>query len=295
MIEDAFPVNRFDEISKNPNDFQLLERVPLTLAGVSFPYKLADPIGDEEAMLVLDTETTGLDSAKDKIIELGLVKVLYSPSAKIMTSVEAELSIYEDPGFSISEEITALTGITDDMVRGKTFDEALVARWFAGDPAVVAHNAGFDRPFFERRFPAINHLRWGCTFQGIDWKGMGYSNSKLDYILFRQGYFFEGHRASIDCHATAWMLHGMQDAFSQLIDSVNTDTWIIEARNSPFDSKDMLKGRKYRWNANQKVWWTQVTDDELLAEKDFLDTVPKYSSASAHYVKQTALERFRKD
>ncbi len=288
-----FPVERLDEIRQKPDNFHLLQRVPLSVSDVVFPFRLAAPAGDEQVMIILDTETTGLEYGKDKIIELGLVKILYSQSAKIMTSIEAELSIYEDPGFPISEEITALTGITDDMVSGKTFDVDLVASWFEGDPVVVAHNASFDRPFFEKRFPAITNLRWGCTFQGIDWRGMGYSNSKLDYILFRQGYFFEGHRASIDCHATAWMLNGMPGAFGQLVDSINTDTWIIEARNSPFDSKDLLKARKYRWNADQKVWWTQVNDDQLQVEKDFLDTVPKYRSASANYIKQTSFERFK--
>ena len=67
-------------------------------------------------MVLLDTETTGLSADDESIIELGMVKVLYSPSDKRIVSIVDVISLYDDPSKPIPELITELSGITDDMV-----------------------------------------------------------------------------------------------------------------------------------------------------------------------------------
>ncbi|MCV6022403.1 DNA polymerase III subunit epsilon, partial [Escherichia coli] len=79
--------------------------------------------------------------------------------------------------------------------------------WLSDDPLVVAHNAQFDRPFFEKRFAALGHLSWACSASGIDWKALGFESRKLEYLLLRLGWFYEGHRAATDCLAMAWLFH----------------------------------------------------------------------------------------
>jgi len=122
-------------------------------------------VGDEIKIVILDTETTGFDSSAEKIIELGLVSVLFSPSLMKITMISDVASMYEYPGKPIPEVIT---GITDDMVAGRSLDEDRVAEFLWDDPLVIAHHAGFDRPFFEKRFPGYSNLRWACSIKGVD-------------------------------------------------------------------------------------------------------------------------------
>lgn len=105
-------------------------------------------------ILVYDFETTGLtlhpdaDPAKQpRAIELGAA-VLHSSSGRLLEEVE----ILIDPGVPISEEITKITGITNDMLRGKPrFEEVLpqLRRLFAGADCMIAHNLPFDRAILQ--------------------------------------------------------------------------------------------------------------------------------------------------
>ncbi|WP_347710891.1 exonuclease domain-containing protein [Bradyrhizobium sp. CB1650] len=61
----------------------------------------------------MDTETTGLDHAREEIIELGMVKFDYSVDGRIV-GVKDIFSAFNEPSASISAEVTALTGIPDE-------------------------------------------------------------------------------------------------------------------------------------------------------------------------------------
>ena len=69
----------------------------------------------------LDVETTGLDTAKHEVIELGMVKFAYLHDGNIARIVEVFES-FNEPATSIPEEISELTGITDAMVAGHRID-----------------------------------------------------------------------------------------------------------------------------------------------------------------------------
>lgn len=117
-------------------------------------------------IILLDFETTGLTlpSSADlelqpRIIEIGAIKV------SDRGSVVAELGELIDPKQEISAEITKITGIKPDQLKGKrTLEEVLpeLADFFLGAHTLVAHNLAFDRDVlyfellrygWERRFP----------------------------------------------------------------------------------------------------------------------------------------------
>ncbi|MBP6720440.1 MAG: DNA polymerase III subunit epsilon, partial [Rhodoferax sp.] len=100
--------------------------------------------GPVTRVVVLDTETTGLNHATDKIIELALLRVDVDTATGLPVG---EVSVYdglEDPGRPVSAEIQAITGISTDMVKGKHLDEALIATLLSNVDLVIAHNAAFD-------------------------------------------------------------------------------------------------------------------------------------------------------
>ena len=291
-----FPIDAFDRIKQSPGDFRLLERVPITRDDTTFPIAPNPPVGDDRPFIILDVETTGFDPSVEKIIEIGLVTGLYSPSANRITQLTGAYSQFEDPGKPIPEEITRITGITDDDVAGQRIDDDWLLSMFEGDPLVLAHNAGFDRPFTEARFPGLANSGWACTIKGIDWAGLGFESSKLEYLLLRHGYFYQGHRASIDCLATAWLLHANPEAFPQLLASARQPTVVIRAFGAPFEVKDQLKSRGYRWHAgdegSNKCWWTEIPETDLQEEQRYLAEAYPGGSDRAHYERRTARTRF---
>jgi len=49
------------------------------------------------------------------------------------------------------------------------------------------------------RIPGFAQLPWGCSFADIDWKKEGHGSSKLEYLAMEKGWFYEAHRAEVDC------------------------------------------------------------------------------------------------
>ena len=288
---------RLDKILAKSDDFRILERIPLTKPDVVLPYALSEKKGDEIAIVFLDTETTGLSCEVDAIIELGLVKALFSPSKRRLVSIERIVSAYEDPGRPLTPFITELTGITDDKVRGQRIDDAMVAGFLDDAFLIVAHNAAFDRPFFEKRFKGFGEKKWACSLVGIDWNGLGFKNLKLEELVLKSGYFYEAHRASIDCLALAWLLHKQADAFESLLELATKKTVTVQAFGAPFDAKDGLKARGYRWHDGttgpNRHWWKDIGEDALAEEKAFLDELYAHGSERAGFSFKSAAERFK--
>lgn len=100
--------------------------------------------------VVLDLETTGLSPDRDRITEVGAVKVRGG-------EVLGELRTFVHPGRPIPPAVTAVTGITDTMVRDAPTMAAVLPTVleFLGEAVLVAHNAGFDLGFL--RAAAAQH------------------------------------------------------------------------------------------------------------------------------------------
>ncbi len=207
--------------------------------------------------IVIDIETTGLDPKQDEIIELAMVPFTFSADGRIFEVREAFHSLCE-PSKPIPAEITALTGIDDAMVKGHfyPFD---VARIVEPAAIVIAHNAGFDRPFAERFSNAFKPKRWACSMSEIDWKAEGLESVRLAWLLSQLGWFYQRHRSASDCAALIELLASPLPksgvtALSALLSAARQSTCRIWALDSPFATKDVLKARGYRWSAGEGNW-----------------------------------------
>ncbi len=100
--------------------------------------------------VVFDIETTGLSSRKDKITEIGAVKI---SQGKIVD----RFSQLVNPEIKIPEKIVNLTGITDEMVKDKPVIEDVLPNFleFIEDSVLVAHNASFDMGFMIESFSKL--------------------------------------------------------------------------------------------------------------------------------------------
>lgn len=263
-------------------------------------YRPADDLPKSVAMVV-DTETTGIDVQRDKIIELGISLFEYEKNAGKLYKMLGSWSWLEDPGVEIPPTVMKLTGISSDMVAGRQIDQSAVLDLLGRADIVIAHNAAFDRPILERRIGPFSSKPWGCTKSDIDWAGEGISSTKLDYIAYRLGFFFDGHRALSDCHATAHVL--AQDLPSSgtpilrsLLERARAVTWRVWARGSEFEARSPLKERGYIWSAGEfgrpRCWYRDVEEARFDAETAWLRTniVGADRSIWAHRI--TAWDRY---
>ena len=93
-----------------------------------------------QRVIVLDTETTGLDSKNEKIIELAMLSVLVDSATGLPVGPVTVYESFEDPGRPIPPQITEITGINDSMVKGLRIDDAAVTALVQAADVVVAHN-----------------------------------------------------------------------------------------------------------------------------------------------------------
>ena len=235
-------------------------------------------ITDQECISIafLDTETTGVNRASDKIIELALKVVKFEKASGKIVSIDKEYESFNDPGEEISQEITMLTGINDEMVEGQAIDWEKVDAILKDAEIVVAHNAGFDRAFVDRYSSVSPDKIWACSMQDIDWLGRGFSSFKQELLCYWHGFYFDAHRAMNDVDALINLLthpsYEVDRPLLELIKNSQKPTYVIFATNFNYDpvKKDIVKANKYRWNAEDRVWYKTVSFDDLDKEKDWL-------------------------
>jgi DNA polymerase-3 subunit epsilon len=252
--------------------------------------------------VIIDVETTGLSHRSDEIIEIGAIAFTFDTTGNI-GDVTGVYSGLQQPMNPIPAEITALTGITEEMVAGQMIDLGALRALIEPADLVVAHNAGFDRPFCEAFSPLFFGKAWACSASEIDWVARGMEGTKLGYILSQAGYFHEAHRALDDCFAVLELLAARPEGpkeqpFAELYAASQRSLARIFAEHSPFDMKDQLKARGYRWadgnDGQPKSWWIDVAEDALEEELKYLRSeIYCWEEADPLVSRLTAFERFR--
>lgn len=159
-------------------------------------------------MVIFDFETTGLDSHRDRIIEIGAIK--YENGRRV-----ADFSTLIQPGMPLTETITKITGITSAMLEGQPTIDAILPDFlaFIDRSVLVAHNADFDMAF----------LKSACLRQGyqIEWPCFctlklsrqllpDLESKNLDTLAQHFGLTFSSrHRSIGDCEVTGGVLQAL--------------------------------------------------------------------------------------
>ncbi|NLJ41187.1 MAG: PolC-type DNA polymerase III [Clostridiales bacterium] len=149
-----------------------------------------------QPIVTLDIETTGLNSRRDTITEIGAVKIV---NKKIVDSFQT----FVDPQISIPPNITELTGITDRMVENAPkIEEALEnLRAFCGDAVLAAHNAPFDFGFIRNK---AKNIGWKIGNPIIDTHTLSrelihnLKRYRLDRVADHYGIKLDNHHRALD-------------------------------------------------------------------------------------------------
>ena len=152
--------------------------------------------------VVFDIETTGFSPTKNKIIEIGAVKVT---DGRIVDRMDE----FVNPEVPIPFEIERLTGINDAMVMDAPGIEVILPKFleFSGDAVLVAHNASFDVSFISHNASVLGYAFHPTVMDTVTLARVLLPNLnryKLDTVAKALGVSLENHhRAVDDAEATA--------------------------------------------------------------------------------------------
>lgn len=168
--------------------------------------------GFEAEVCFIDVETTGFDPYRDEIIEIGAV---IARGPEIIDRFQTLVS----PSKPVPHEVTQLTGIDDEMLKGAPVIEAIVCKLgdFVGDRDLVAHNANFDRTFLAACGCGPTRLR-GAWMDSLQLARVALPRLRSHRLVDLASAFsleLRAHRAPDDAEALArlWrvMLVGLDD------------------------------------------------------------------------------------
>ena len=150
--------------------------------------------------ICIDLETTGLNPKRDRIIEIGAVKVR---NGQIVETFQQLI----DPKQQLEERVEILTGITSKELNGQpTTQEILpVLHEFLGEDVLLGHRVLFDYSFLKRAF--INE-KIPFERKGIDTLKLARrfvtdcESKKLESLCIHYGIKHQAHRALGDAFAT---------------------------------------------------------------------------------------------
>lgn len=204
-VAQAFPdaMKAADKINKDEEKIKIIYGVEAYFMDDLVESVIGDAdTGFDGTFICFDIETTGLSAARDKITEIGAVKV----ENGVITDT---FSTFANPEMPIPQKITQLTGITDDMVKDAPSQSEAVGAFleFAGDNVLVAHNAPFDTSFIAK---ACEDMGREYNYTSIDTVAISRAiltdikNCKLDTVakFLRLG-DFNHHRATDDAEMLA--------------------------------------------------------------------------------------------
>lgn len=215
-----------------------------------------------------DFETTGLDRAQDRVIEVGAI--LYSTTQKRVLMAEDFLVDNEVP---ISAEISGITGIKKGMIDkfGLVSTDALarLQNYFdLGEAVCGANIIEFDLPFYVNW--CIRENQEPIAKLPIDIKTdlINTEAKHLGYMAADAGFLNPfPHGALPDAWTVLRLVEKNAEKYTidAIVERAKSPRVYLQAMVS-FDDNYKAKARKYKWDADRKVWYTCIKELDLQAE-----------------------------
>jgi DNA polymerase III subunit epsilon len=206
-----------------------------------------------QQLLILDTETTGLDPASGACVEVGAV-LFRVPERAVLSQVSFLLPVETNPAEPINGIAAAISRLPQPWQAGLACFEAMLA---AAD-AVLAHNAAFDRQWFGTGpLPAIAKP-WICSMDDIRWpaeRQLKASPSVRDLALAYGVPVWAAHRALTDCTYLVQVLERC-DSLEALLEAALEPRQLFRAQLS-YAERHRAKQAGFRWNDPVPGAWTR--------------------------------------
>lgn len=213
-------------------------------------------------LLILDTETTGLDPARGHCIEVGAILFAVAERA-VLTQVSFLLPVEHNPAQHVNGIPSAVSRLPQPWQAGLRCFVAMAET----AEAVLAHNAAFDRQWF-----GIDPLPplakpWICSMDDIRWPShlhLRPSPSVRDLALAHGVPVWAAHRALSDCTYLAQVLERCGD-LEALLRAALEPRFLFRARLS-YAERHRAREAGFRWNDPVPGAWTRrLTEAEARA------------------------------
>ncbi|MGB7275923.1 MAG: 3'-5' exonuclease [Geitlerinemataceae cyanobacterium] len=216
-------------------------------------------------LLIIDTETTGLNPEDDRVIELGAI--LYNVDYQtVLHQISMLCPAPENPAEKINRiPSSVLPTIEPNLQRWMllTFEQMVKHASYA-----VAHNAEFDRQWFDdRHLPKLmkedRPMQWLCTMDDFTWPRQNRPGESLVTLALAHGIgVSSAHRALTDCQLIAALFDRMdKDQLSELIAAAARPKYLFKADVS-YDDRQLAKDAGFKWNPDRKMWTRKMVEED---------------------------------
>ena len=209
----------------------------------------SDPIN----LLILDTETTGLEPVSAQCIEVGAV-LFHVPSRSVLSQVSFLLPTAANPAEHVNGIAAEVTRLSQPWQAGLQHFLALLA----GADAVLAHNAAFDAKWFGLgQLPPIDKP-WICSMDDIEWppeRHLRPAPSVRDLALAYGVPVWAAHRALTDCIYLVQVLERCGDLEGLLAAAMEPK--LLYRANLPYAERHKAKQAGFRWNEPVRGAWSR--------------------------------------
>lgn len=221
--------------------------------------------GQPQRLLILDTETTGLDPQRDRCIELGAI-LFDLPRRSVLSQLSLLFPCEQNPAQAVNGIDPALTQQPQPWQQGLEWFEALLS----SADLVVAHNAAFDRQWFGiAPLPPI-HKPWLCTMEDIRWPAdrcLRANPSVRDLALAYSVPVWAAHRALTDCIYLAQVFERCEDLEQLLVEGLEPRR-LYRARLS-YEERHKAREAGFRWNEPISGAWSRRLSEREVHRLDF--------------------------
>ncbi len=216
-------------------------------------------------LLILDTETTGLDPETQHCVEVGAI--LFDVQSR---AVLAQQSFLLPAETNAAEPINRIPAAVTRLPQ--PWKEGL--RWFQNllgvADVLVAHNAAFDRQWFGRgELPAVTQP-WLCSMEDMRWPADRQLRSRpsvRDLALAYGVPVWAAHRALTDCIYLAEVFARCEDLEQQLLQGLEPRQ-LVRAKVS-YDDRQLARDAGFRWNDPIKGAWARRMSEREIQELSF--------------------------
>lgn len=229
-------------------------------------------IAPNHLILILDTETSGIDPAEHHVLEIAAI--LYSMEHQCVLQQISTLipgSRADNPAQFVNN--IPIAAVNDTPQELAHYLCQTINYWGEITEYVVAHNAPFDRQWFKDHpiFAALHDQPWLCTCFDFTWPQQHKQGQKLIDLALAHGIgVSSAHRALTDCQLIAALFDRMED-LPGLIAQAATPKVLVRADVS-FNDKQLAKDAGFRWDGKTKQWTLRLTPGEA-AQLPFEHTI----------------------
>ena len=234
-------------------------------AAASTAQQVAAESATVRTLLIIDTETTGLDPQLDHCLEVGVI-LFDVPSRQVLAQHSFLLPVEANAAEAINRIPAAATNLPQPWRPALSYLQSLLD---AAD-VLVAHNAAFDRQWFGRGHLPATDKPWLCSMEEMRWPAERLLRSRpsvRDLALAYEIPVWAAHRALTDCIYLAEVFRRC-DELEQLVERGLEPRQLMRAQVS-YDDRHLARDAGFRWNEPVKGAWARRLSEREARDLDF--------------------------